>query len=111
MGIMGTQWLQKLAKKLWIFASTFIYLTSCVLFKNISIKMLFLFSTGVKIVFITMCCRLFFDIFPVFQISQSVMEAALSPDMLATDLAYYLVRKGVSCVYIDLLPSKCCANC
>lgn len=24
------------------------------------------------------------------------MEAALSPDMLATDLAYYLVRKGVS---------------
>lgn len=23
------------------------------------------------------------------------MEAALSPDMLATDLAYYLVRKGV----------------
>lgn len=33
-----------------------------------------------------------------FQISQSVMEAALSPDMLATDLAYYLVRKGVSSV-------------
>uniref|UniRef100_A0A672HJ81 Argininosuccinate lyase n=1 Tax=Salarias fasciatus TaxID=181472 RepID=A0A672HJ81_SALFA len=28
-------------------------------------------------------------------INQSVMEAALSPDMLATDLAYYLVRKGV----------------
>uniref|UniRef100_A0AAX7T036 Argininosuccinate lyase n=1 Tax=Astatotilapia calliptera TaxID=8154 RepID=A0AAX7T036_ASTCA len=25
----------------------------------------------------------------------TVMEAALSPDMLATDLAYYLVRKGV----------------
>jgi len=24
------------------------------------------------------------------------MEAALSPDMLATDLAYHLVRKGVS---------------
>lgn len=24
------------------------------------------------------------------------MEKALSPDMLATDLAYYLVRKGVS---------------
>lgn len=24
------------------------------------------------------------------------MEASLSPDMLATDLAYYLVRKGVS---------------
>lgn len=23
------------------------------------------------------------------------MKAALSPDMLATDLAYYLVRKGV----------------
>ncbi|KAG7217059.1 hypothetical protein INR49_027599, partial [Caranx melampygus] len=35
------------------------------------------------------------------QIHQSVMEAALSPDMLATDLAYYLVRKGVSpyCVF------------
>ncbi|MEQ2181838.1 hypothetical protein GOODEAATRI_015727, partial [Goodea atripinnis] len=31
------------------------------------------------------------------RINQSVMEAALSPDMLATDLAYYLVRKGVSC--------------
>ncbi|XP_024909797.1 argininosuccinate lyase-like, partial [Cynoglossus semilaevis] len=30
------------------------------------------------------------------QVNQSVMEAALSPDMLATDLAYYLVRKGVS---------------
>uniref|UniRef100_A0AAZ3QQ01 Argininosuccinate lyase n=1 Tax=Oncorhynchus tshawytscha TaxID=74940 RepID=A0AAZ3QQ01_ONCTS len=28
-------------------------------------------------------------------INPSVMEAALSPDMLATDLAYYLVRKGV----------------
>lgn len=28
------------------------------------------------------------------------MEAALSPDMLATDLAYYLVRKGVSRSYI-----------
>lgn len=30
------------------------------------------------------------------QINHSAMEAALSPDMLATDLAYYLVRKGVS---------------
>uniref|UniRef100_A0AAX7UBQ6 Argininosuccinate lyase n=1 Tax=Astatotilapia calliptera TaxID=8154 RepID=A0AAX7UBQ6_ASTCA len=30
-----------------------------------------------------------------FRINQTVMEAALSPDMLATDLAYYLVRKGV----------------
>lgn len=29
------------------------------------------------------------------------MEAALSPDMLATDLAYYLVRKGVSCPHIS----------
>ncbi|KAJ3588943.1 hypothetical protein NHX12_009796 [Muraenolepis orangiensis] len=29
------------------------------------------------------------------QIKRPVMEAALSPDMLATDLAYYLVRKGV----------------
>ncbi|XP_007553683.1 argininosuccinate lyase [Poecilia formosa] len=29
------------------------------------------------------------------KINQSVMEAALNPDMLATDLAYYLVRKGV----------------
>ncbi|XP_048839183.1 argininosuccinate lyase isoform X2 [Brienomyrus brachyistius] len=28
-------------------------------------------------------------------INPRVMEAALSPDMLATDLAYYLVRKGV----------------
>ncbi|KAJ3589355.1 hypothetical protein NHX12_010200, partial [Muraenolepis orangiensis] len=31
------------------------------------------------------------------QIKRPVMEAALSPDMLATDLAYYLVRKG-ACV-------------
>ena len=30
------------------------------------------------------------------QVNQKAMEAALSPDMLATDLAYYLVRKGVS---------------
>ncbi|KAK5858754.1 hypothetical protein PBY51_002870 [Eleginops maclovinus] len=29
------------------------------------------------------------------KINRSVMEAALSPDMLATDLAYYLVRKGM----------------
>uniref|UniRef100_A0A3P9IR92 Argininosuccinate lyase n=1 Tax=Oryzias latipes TaxID=8090 RepID=A0A3P9IR92_ORYLA len=29
------------------------------------------------------------------KINQNVMEAALSPDMLATDLAYYLVRKGI----------------
>ncbi|KAM3868681.1 argininosuccinate lyase-like [Diretmus argenteus] len=29
------------------------------------------------------------------KINQCVMEAALSPDMLATDLAYYLVRKGM----------------
>ncbi|KAM9331956.1 argininosuccinate lyase [Pholidichthys leucotaenia] len=29
------------------------------------------------------------------KINQDMMEAALSPDMLATDLAYYLVRKGV----------------
>ncbi|XP_064208911.1 argininosuccinate lyase [Anguilla rostrata] len=29
------------------------------------------------------------------KINPSVMQAALSPDMLATDLAYYLVRKGV----------------
>lgn len=34
--------------------------------------------------------------FLVLQINSSAMEAALSPDMLATDLAYYLVRKGVS---------------
>ncbi len=34
----------------------------------------------------------------VFQINRTEMEAALSPDMLATDLAYYLVRKGVSSV-------------
>nr|XP_057943504.1 argininosuccinate lyase isoform X3 [Doryrhamphus excisus] len=31
------------------------------------------------------------------KINASVMEAALSADMLATDLAYYLVRKGVRC--------------
>lgn len=42
-------------------------------------------------------CHLMFP--PVSQINQSVMEAALSPDMLATDLAYYLVRKGVSSVH------------
>ena len=30
------------------------------------------------------------------QIHPEVMESALSADMLATDLAYYLVRKGVS---------------
>lgn len=46
----------------------------------------------------------FFGVSAVFQINQSVMEAALSPDMLATDLAYYLVRKGVSGA---CFPSKC----
>ncbi|XP_077403773.1 argininosuccinate lyase [Vanacampus margaritifer] len=30
------------------------------------------------------------------KINAAAMEAALSPDMLATDLAYYLVRKGVA---------------
>lgn len=30
------------------------------------------------------------------QIHRENMVQALSPDMLATDLAYYLVRKGVS---------------
>jgi len=30
------------------------------------------------------------------QIDKEKMKEALSPDMLATDLAYYLVRKGVS---------------
>ncbi|XP_061658531.1 argininosuccinate lyase isoform X1 [Syngnathoides biaculeatus] len=30
------------------------------------------------------------------KINPGAMEAALSPDMLATDLAYYLVRKGVA---------------
>ncbi|XP_057677221.1 argininosuccinate lyase isoform X2 [Corythoichthys intestinalis] len=30
------------------------------------------------------------------KINNDAMEAALSPDMLATDLAYYLVRKGVA---------------
>ncbi|KAI5622385.1 argininosuccinate lyase isoform X1, partial [Silurus asotus] len=29
------------------------------------------------------------------EVNQKAMEAALSPDMLATDLAYYLVRKGM----------------
>ena len=31
-----------------------------------------------------------------FQIHPDKMKGALSPDMLATDIAYYLVRKGVS---------------
>lgn len=48
--------------------------------------------------------------FLLFQINQSVMEAALSPDMLATDLAYYLVRKGVSSVYVYFLPNANCKN-
>ena len=30
-----------------------------------------------------------------FQVKHENCQAALSPDMLATDLAYYLVRKGV----------------
>ena len=34
--------------------------------------------------------------FSLFQVCRENMLAALSPDMLATDLAYYLVRKGVS---------------
>ena len=33
------------------------------------------------------------------EISEEKMRAALSSDMLATDLAYYLVRKGVSLVH------------
>lgn len=41
----------------------------------------------------------------VLQINPSVMEAALSPDMLATDLAYYLVRKGVSVVSVRSHPN------
>lgn len=36
------------------------------------------------------------------QINRPAMEAALSPDMLATDLAYYLVRKGVSILSVSL---------
>lgn len=31
-----------------------------------------------------------------FQIDGDKMRQALSPEMLATDIAYYLVRKGVS---------------
>lgn len=31
-----------------------------------------------------------------FQIDEDKMRQALSPEMLATDIAYYLVRKGVS---------------
>lgn len=31
----------------------------------------------------------------IFKINPESMRSALSPDMLATDLAYYLVRKGV----------------
>jgi len=47
-------------------------------------------------------------VFGVLQINRLVMEAALSPDMLATDLAYYLVRKGVSilvcvCVWVGAI--------
>ena len=34
-----------------------------------------------------------------YQVCQENMLSALSPDMLATDLAYYLVRKGVSNPY------------
>jgi argininosuccinate lyase len=34
----------------------------------------------------------------VFQINREKMKAALTMDMLATDLADYLVRKGVSAV-------------
>lgn len=45
-----------------------------------------------------------------YQINPSVMEAALSPDMLATDLAYYLVRKGVSTKY-PLKPGICVFVC
>uniref|UniRef100_A0A9J7X359 Argininosuccinate lyase n=2 Tax=Cyprinus carpio TaxID=7962 RepID=A0A9J7X359_CYPCA len=33
--------------------------------------------------------------FSIPQVNQPAMEGALSPDMLATDLAYYLVRKGM----------------
>lgn len=46
----------------------------------------------------------------VFQINQTVMEAALSPDMLATDLAYYLVRKGVSSDQVYFHPNANCKN-
>ena len=40
--------------------------------------------------------HILFDYVYLFQINQESMQAALSPDMLATDIAYYLVRKGVS---------------
>lgn len=45
-----------------------------------------------------------------FQINPPVMEAALSPDMLATDLAYYLVKKGVSGNNFALKCGTCCVT-
>uniref|UniRef100_A0A8C4AGT5 argininosuccinate lyase n=1 Tax=Denticeps clupeoides TaxID=299321 RepID=A0A8C4AGT5_9TELE len=36
------------------------------------------------------------------QVNRIAMEAALSPDMLATDLAYYLVRKGVWSSFLSM---------
>ncbi|XP_014778296.1 argininosuccinate lyase [Octopus bimaculoides] len=40
-------------------------------------------------------------------INTDKMEAALSPDMLATDLAYYLVRKGIPFREAHSLSGKC----
>ncbi|CAI9740802.1 argininosuccinate lyase-like [Octopus vulgaris] len=40
-------------------------------------------------------------------INAEKMEAALSPDMLATDLAYYLVRKGIPFREAHSLSGKC----
>jgi len=33
------------------------------------------------------------------QVDRDALQKALSPDMLATDLAYYLVRRGVCVAY------------
>ncbi len=42
-------------------------------------------------------------------INQESMKAALSPDMLATDLAYYLVRKGIAFREAHGLSGRCVA--
>ncbi|XP_028824920.1 argininosuccinate lyase-like isoform X1 [Denticeps clupeoides] len=41
------------------------------------------------------------------QVNRIAMEAALSPDMLATDLAYYLVRKGVWSSFLSMNHGQC----
>jgi argininosuccinate lyase len=48
---------------------------------------------------ITRCLQIATGVISTLEISPEKMRAALTPDMLATDLADYLVRKGVSEVY------------